>query len=127
MNERLTIQQGLFLYPCHHEKTIEEILQSYTDVNNPRNIRKIVCNGGMRTDGISDLFSMNMSRAVLFPGIDGFAQSLKNMLLGREENLFTSFLLRKQRVSMERDLAARTQRQPANEPEGDHASPVQEE
>lgn len=74
LNERLTIQQGLFLCPrnltlgfVENLKAMNpsaEILKAYTVVPNKR------------AEILLDLDRMNMSNATLFPGLQGFSESL---------------------------------------------------
>jgi len=78
MNERLTIQQGLFLCPGDVTKTFAENLMAigeYTD-----NVKQIPIDLGVdlraRKDLLMAIHRANMNRATLFPGLDGFAQSL---------------------------------------------------
>ncbi len=79
MNERLSIQQGLFLYLLHYEKGILDILLSYDNSDKKFNLRKIVISWEARHQAMSELWEMNINSASLFPGIDGFCRSLKHM------------------------------------------------
>jgi hypothetical protein len=74
MNERLTIQQGLFLCPAQVNTGFEDNLQpmSLTGIK----IDKLVFPSSLRETILAELNKMNISRASLFPGLDGFAQSL---------------------------------------------------
>jgi hypothetical protein len=74
MNERLTIQQGLFLCPAQVRMGFEENLQA-TSMTGTK-IEKLVFPSNLREDILAELNKMNINRASLFPGIDGFAQSL---------------------------------------------------
>jgi hypothetical protein len=96
MNERLSIQQGLFLYPCDitapFEDNLAETLKlplktfDNKEVINfkfvmPEMIRKasvvkIIVPREVHSIALYDLRSMNISSATLFPGLDGFARSL---------------------------------------------------
>jgi len=79
MNERLTIQQGLFLCPGDLQRSFEENLLAFTyDFSD--HVHKIVIPNKLREDMLMRLNRMNINRASLFPGIDGFAQSLVNNL-----------------------------------------------
>lgn len=40
---------------------------------------KIILKGKLRFDALYDLNYMNINRATLFPGLDGFSQSLRNL------------------------------------------------
>jgi hypothetical protein len=83
MNERLTLQQGLFLcsnrlydgfYPALKE-TLGDILgQEYETPQPP--LRKLVIKPEARSNLLRELERTNISYATLFPGLDGFARSL---------------------------------------------------
>ena len=74
MNERLTIQQGLFLCPAQVTMGFEENLQAMSLKGTK--IEKLIFPSALREDILAELNKMNINRASLFPGIDGFAQSL---------------------------------------------------
>lgn len=96
--QRLAIQQGLFLFPTKLEETFEtNLCGSLSDPGNcfkQENIKVIKVNdlSGLSSDklictqivfkpsivyeAINKLKSMNISNATLFPGLDGFARSL---------------------------------------------------
>ncbi|HLN02329.1 MAG TPA: hypothetical protein VK335_23780 [Bryobacteraceae bacterium] len=74
MNERLTIQQGLFLCPAQVSMGFEENLQAMSLKGTK--IDKLVFPSNLRAHILAELNKMNISRASLFPGLDGFAQSL---------------------------------------------------
>lgn len=76
MNQRITLQQGLFLIPGNVGKTFGENLSSYSDHDIQNHVLKIDVAASARIEALSDLEKMNITRASLFPGIDGFAQSL---------------------------------------------------
>ncbi len=97
--QRLAIQQGLFLFPTDIETSFENNLshafgaESDEVFNNERleevepdflntdkgniTLLKIVLSGDMRYEAVNHLQQMNISDATLFPGLDGFARSLK--------------------------------------------------
>jgi hypothetical protein len=74
MNERLTIQQGLFLCPAKVGSTFEENLEAIGIASTK--IEKLLFPVNLREEILAELNKMNITRASLFPGIDGFAQSL---------------------------------------------------
>jgi hypothetical protein len=98
MNERLSIQKGLFLFPCDVSSSFEdnlaatfdidpdllrqqkEILFSLPDVKIAGDLQasivKIIIPRGSHKTAMSDLNEMNVTSATLFPGLDGFARSL---------------------------------------------------
>ena len=90
MNERLTIQQGLFLCPntpliyrefewClkymrHHAS--ERAAANNSVLYKPW-VHKLEIDSGARLGVLAELQKMNVNRATLFPGLDGFASSLR--------------------------------------------------
>lgn len=96
MNERLSIQQGSFLFPCNAVDTFEEnLIQTLNlslktfddkDVIDSRQISykeikdlgiiKIILPRRIFTTALYDLQEMNINSATLFPGLEGFARSL---------------------------------------------------
>ena len=86
MNERLTIQQGTFLCPGDVKQTFAEniiSLLSKGKSESKANFVKLVIYMDMQTrkDILLRLQHMNMNRASLFPGLDGFASSLKTLMV----------------------------------------------
>jgi hypothetical protein len=79
-NARLIAQQGLFLCPSAVKKSFEGILSSYNDDSKEmqEHVNKIVIDSGIRHEVLSELHFMNISRATLFSGLEGFATSLKH-------------------------------------------------
>jgi FRG domain-containing protein len=77
IDERLTIQKGVFLYPCHIGETFETNLKAMPGFEDPTKVLKLTIKREERRHALKTLHSMNIGRATLFPGLDGFAQSLK--------------------------------------------------
>lgn len=75
MNERMTIQQGIFLVPGNLKKGFMANLQIYLQEGIKDHLTKVVIANKLRQEALADLHLMNISRTSLFPGIDGFAQS----------------------------------------------------
>jgi hypothetical protein len=94
LNERLSIQQGLFLAPCDISAQFEQNLAATFRLD-PEALRKREAtpwNGEplpretallkirlpqhLHTKALRDLHAMNVTSASLFPGLDGFARSL---------------------------------------------------
>jgi len=73
-NERLAIQQGLFLCPGDVRYTFETNLGAFSTRRS--SLIKITIPIGCRTRALRDLHRMNMNAATLFPGLDGFARSM---------------------------------------------------
>ena len=77
LNERLTIQKGVFMCPGNVTFPFEENLCFLSGWKEKWNIKKIIIPEQLRRKSLDKLSDMNISRATLFPGLDGFAQSLK--------------------------------------------------
>jgi len=97
-HERISIQQGLFLFPGNIEKPFEHNLCSVfqldfknlsaensldlkcSEINkldsSDISIMKIVIPYSLHSKALTDLFKMNVTAATLFPGLDGFSRSL---------------------------------------------------
>ena len=83
LNERLTIQQGVFLFPGDISKSFQENLGAqYYALESSHNLVKFEMQLDLaeRIRIMKLLYQMNISRATLFPGLGGFAESLKTRL-----------------------------------------------
>lgn len=83
-NDRLVIQQGTFLCPGDVTKTFEDNLTAVISQpsSQPRLIKlTIVDSALLRKDILKNLNRMNMNAATLYPGLAGFAQSLRTLLV----------------------------------------------
>jgi len=100
LNERLSIQQGLFLFPCDGSSSFEQNLAATLFESQPEifqrgeeikfseitaklivsvseaNVIKIIVPRGSHRSALDELAKMNITSATLFPGLDGFARSL---------------------------------------------------
>lgn len=78
LNRRLMIQQGAFLCPGDLSVSFIENLAAMNGWHDPQNIVKLRLEPKpcFREQAMEELYQMNVSRATLFPGLDGFAQSL---------------------------------------------------
>lgn len=76
LNERSTIQQGAFLCAGNVTKPFEENLKSLEDFDNKENLIKLLIPDHLRLEALERLHAMNINRASLFPGLQGFADSL---------------------------------------------------
>ena len=89
-NPRLLVQQGLFLCPSAANKSFQRILSSYKDEKDMQNsVYKILIDGRIRHEVLSELHFMNISRASLFPGLEGFATSLKHEIYYKSSDEIT--------------------------------------
>jgi hypothetical protein len=80
MNPRLTIQQGAFLVPLEISKPFMKNLEAtVTDTSETSKILKVklVLHDNFLNSILTNLHRMNVTRAALFPGLEGFAQYLK--------------------------------------------------
>ena len=87
LNERLVIQQGTFLCPGDISKPFEENLTNVLKQSVKSNkFIKIVINDDprLRQEILKNLNRMNMNAATLYPGLAGFAQSLRTMMIQPE-------------------------------------------
>lgn len=73
MNERLTIQQGLFLCPTDVSIAFEDNLRA---MGTPMPITKYVFEPGCHRQALGALRMMNIPFATLYPGLEGFSRSL---------------------------------------------------
>ena len=76
LNERSTIQRGVFLCAGNVTKPFEENLKNLSGFDSRENLRKLVIPGKLRLKMLKNLHSMNINKATLFPGLQGFAESL---------------------------------------------------
>jgi hypothetical protein len=80
LNERLIVQQGLFLAPSDISKPFEANLEAVcsTDENAKMYVWRIIVydHVELRREILRHLHRMNINRASLFPGLSGFAESL---------------------------------------------------
>jgi hypothetical protein len=83
MNERLTIQQGLFLTPGDVRKTFWKNLQAIPNYH--KYIMKFSIDRKRKQEILYKLHRMGINRATLFPDLEGFANSLstKSLILSR--------------------------------------------
>ena len=83
LNERLTIQQGIFLCPGNTGQPFLDNLHAMDEWNSGKNVYKLrlELTPAKRGEFARMLKRMNVSEAALFPGLDGFARSLGEHLL----------------------------------------------
>ncbi|MGO9534549.1 MAG: FRG domain-containing protein [Syntrophobacteraceae bacterium] len=94
LNERMSIQQGICLFPTNLCASLEDNLYSMFDVHSmdfkppnwlmndydDYNVIKLIAPVDCHKDILTDLYRMNITAASLFPGLDGYARSLKYIL-----------------------------------------------
>src|SRR6266568_554662 len=76
LNERLRIQEGVFLIPGDVSESFVNNLRALPGYDLQDNVLEIVIPGTERAKALENLFQMGISRTSLFPGLDGFARSL---------------------------------------------------
>jgi hypothetical protein len=83
LNERMSVQQGLFTVFGSVQASFRSNLEVYAGDLIVDAVLQLVIPAAVREEALSDLQTMNITRASLFPGLDGFAQSLKYLLSAR--------------------------------------------
>lgn len=71
LNERLTLQKGVFLWTGDVRRSFEENVQALPGHESERNVVKFVLQRGAKANAIEELYDLNITRATLFPGLDG--------------------------------------------------------
>jgi len=79
LSERLAVQQGSFLVPRAVNLPFMVNLVAMGDTSHA--VKKILIDSSERVRILPELRLMNISRASLFPGLEGYAQSLKTHLV----------------------------------------------
>jgi hypothetical protein len=74
------LQQGVFLCQGNIRRPFEDNLLALPGVLESGNLRKILLPYDILSNAFRSLRSMNMSYATLFPGVDGFARSLRHRI-----------------------------------------------
>jgi hypothetical protein len=75
MPQRVVAQAGTFLISSHLGQTVEDILAEYPG-SGKLLIQFVLKTSRLRAQAMADLYNMNITRATLFPGLDGMAQSM---------------------------------------------------
>jgi hypothetical protein len=77
-SERMIIQQGLFLAPSEIKVPFAKALAEMAhNAGRALPLLRIEIHSDHRTEILAELERMNITAATLFPGIDGFARSLR--------------------------------------------------
>lgn len=74
-SQRHTIQKSISLCPGNVAKSFEANLAAMSGWE--RNVMRLIMPKTIRLEALGALYEMGMTRAVLFPGLDGFSQSLR--------------------------------------------------
>lgn len=75
MPQRVIAQSGTFLVSGHLGFTVEEILERYP-ASDELLVQFVFDTAKVRADAMASLYSMNITQATLFPGLDGLARSM---------------------------------------------------
>jgi hypothetical protein len=75
MPQRVVAQSGTFLVSSHLGMTVEEILAGYPGPGELL-IQFVLQTSQLRAEAMASLYSMNITQATLFPGLDGLARSM---------------------------------------------------
>jgi len=81
LNTRLAIQQGTFFIPLGGSLSFEDNFKSIKDDQDYCRKIEIVCSQEFVLKAFSELQRVNISEAILFPGLDGWARSLSITML----------------------------------------------
>jgi hypothetical protein len=76
LNERLRVQQGAFLIQGDVSRPFTANLGALSRGRKSEYLVRILIPQSMRIEVMKHLWTMDISRAALFPGLDGFARSL---------------------------------------------------
>lgn len=79
LNQRITVQKGIFLCPGDVTYSFEENIKTLPGCE--ENVIVVPIASECRNEMLRKLDQMALNRASLFPGLDGFAQSLRTRLL----------------------------------------------
>jgi hypothetical protein len=92
MSARLIAQQAIFLLPGDLSSSFEDNLRANADTEDElrAHVKRYNIPAIQKGEILNDLRLMNVSRASLFPGLDGFAQSLKYSLTDEDVSQWTS-------------------------------------
>ena len=75
LNSRIAIQQGLFIYQTNIKDTF---IDSCNGSSSKVRLKKFIIDKSIVNDLKTQLSTTNCISSVLFPGIDGFARSMRN-------------------------------------------------
>jgi len=83
LSERLSVQQGSFLVPRSVDMSFMDNLKA---LGSPKaHVTKILISAEQRGRALAEMRLMNITRASLFPGLEGYAQSLRTALVSEPE------------------------------------------
>jgi hypothetical protein len=102
LNPRISIQQGTFLCPSNIRLSFQENFTAPlgNEVQLDKIIRLLRISPNLRVDALKRLYQMNITNASLFPGIDGLAKSLDQMI---SFSSLKKFYMQKRKDLIEKD------------------------
>jgi len=74
ITQRISVQKGLFLCPGNPNHSFDKNIENMDSFD--KQIKKLFIPKEKRIEYLKKLYEMNITRATLFPGLDGFARSL---------------------------------------------------
>ena len=80
MNRRLILQQSLFMVPGDITRSFMDNLRALDEPENLLTEIPLSSSRKFLEEATRELLSMNMTSATLFPGLDGFAQTLTSLI-----------------------------------------------
>ncbi|MBI3938526.1 MAG: FRG domain-containing protein [Betaproteobacteria bacterium] len=80
LNERLSVQQGVFLCPGDVSQSFMDNLSNVGFLADPANARSIILSRAVMSQCFESLHRMNVSARSLYPGLAGYAQWLKHRI-----------------------------------------------
>src|SRR5207247_1741281 len=81
LNQRLIIQQGVFLCPTDIRVSFEDsFVATERAIGRRLRLIRFTFDRGLLQDAITALYRMNMQPATLFPGLDGYSRNLRPRL-----------------------------------------------
>lgn len=80
LNERLVVQQGLFICPGDVRRRFDDNLLAVPGANRAANLKRILLPRAVLRDAFADLHRMNITYASLFPGVDGYARRFRHRI-----------------------------------------------
>jgi hypothetical protein len=75
MPQRVVAQSGTFLVLSHLGMTVEDVLDRYPG-SGVLLVQFVLRTSELRAEAMASLYSMNITQATLFPGLDGLARSM---------------------------------------------------
>lgn len=88
LSPRMAAQQGVFVWPATVKSTFMANLEGLGEL--PDGVRVLVIPSSVRDRALEQLRLMNITRASLFPGLEGFAHSFRQLPIRESEDSWRS-------------------------------------